>query len=130
MQQHHQHPLNLITSNSNNHLLSGLTHLPYDSTCTDLSLAFARLQSQANGHMGYDHFEPNDHHNDQLGFLDAITPNGFHNVAEDDDELDDVADDDDDEDLLFFLHPPPTGTFLNVPPLVQYLRHDLQKYLG
>lgn len=80
IQQHHQHPLNLITSNSNNHLLSGLTHLPYDSTCTDLSLAFARLQSQANGHMGYDHFEPNDHHNDQLGFLDAITPNGFHNV--------------------------------------------------
>lgn len=39
-------------------------------------------------------------------------------------------DDDDDDDLLFFLHPPPTGTFLKVPPLVQYLLHDLQKYLG
>lgn len=96
-QHHHQHPLNIITSNSNNHhLLSGLPHLPYDSTCTDLSLAFARLQSQANGPMGYDHFDHNDHHmgsnGDQLGFLDAIrggflentnvsnTPNGFQNV--------------------------------------------------
>ncbi|KVH90314.1 Zinc finger, Dof-type [Cynara cardunculus var. scolymus] len=104
IQQHHQqqHPLNIMTSNSNNHLLAGLAHLPYDSTCTDLSLAFARLQSQGNGHLGYDHFDHSDHHlgnNDpnsnhpltpqgnHLGFLDAIrggflensTPNGFHN---------------------------------------------------
>lgn len=93
IQQHH--PLNIITSsNSNNsHLLSSLTHLPYDSTCTDLSLAFARLQSQANGHMGggggggYDQFDHTDQHgHDQLGFLDAIrggfleNTNNFHNV--------------------------------------------------
>ncbi|KAI3822468.1 hypothetical protein L1987_10058 [Smallanthus sonchifolius] len=92
IQQHHHphHPLNILTSSSNNHLLSGLPQLPYDSTCTDLSLAFARLQSQANGPMGFDH---NDHHlggnGDQLGFLDAVRGgflentnnlNGFHNV--------------------------------------------------
>ncbi|XP_076915141.1 dof zinc finger protein DOF2.1-like [Bidens hawaiensis] len=84
IQQHH--PINMITSNSNNHLLGGLPHLPYDSTCTDLSLAFARLQSQANGPMGFDHF---DHNGDQLGFLDAVRGgflentnnlNGFHNM--------------------------------------------------
>ncbi|XP_071709303.1 uncharacterized protein [Rutidosis leptorrhynchoides] len=93
------HPLNLITSSNNNsnssHLLSSLTHhLPYDSTCTDLSLAFARLQSQANGHMGgvggggYDQFDHSHDQNghDQLGFLDAIrggfleNTNNFHNV--------------------------------------------------
>lgn len=34
------------------------------------------------------------------------------------------------EDLLFFLEPPPTGTFLRVPPSVQYLLQVLQKYLG
>ncbi|KAL4592220.1 hypothetical protein LXL04_005207 [Taraxacum kok-saghyz] len=94
-QHHHQHPLNIIASNSNNHLLSNLAHLPYDST--DLSLAFARLQGQANGHLGFDQFDQNDpssnsnhqltSHGDQLGFLDAIrggfldnTSNGFHNV--------------------------------------------------
>ena len=32
--------------------------------------------------------------------------------------------------LLFFLQPPPTGTFLSVPPLVQYLLQALQKCLG
>ncbi|CAH1451992.1 unnamed protein product [Lactuca virosa] len=90
IQQHHQHPLNIITSsNSNNHLLSsGLGHLPYDST--DLSLAFARLQGQANTHLGFDQFDQNDPtSNHNLGFLDAIrggflenmhTSNGFHNV--------------------------------------------------
>ncbi|KAJ0806066.1 putative transcription factor C2C2-Dof family [Helianthus annuus] len=79
-QDHHliqQHPLSFITpsgsNNSNNPLFAGLPQLPYDSTCTDLSLAFARLQSQANGSMGYDHF---DHH---LGFLEnATNPNRFH----------------------------------------------------
>ncbi|KAI3823491.1 hypothetical protein L1987_04929 [Smallanthus sonchifolius] len=86
-QDHHliqQHPLSFITPSSNNHLFSGLPHLPYDSTCTDLSLAFARLQSQANGSMGYDHF---DHHlstnGDPFGFLENTTnPNRFdhHNV--------------------------------------------------
>lgn len=35
-----------------------------------------------------------------------------------------------DDGLLFFLQPPPTGTFLREPPLVQYLLHPLQKYLG
>ncbi|KVI07906.1 dof zinc finger protein DOF2.1-like [Cynara cardunculus var. scolymus] len=89
-QQHH----NIITSNSNNTLLSGLPHLPYDSNCTDLSLAFARLQSQANGHLGFDHFDQNPnsshtptHQADHLGFLDAIRggflgnlPNGYHNM--------------------------------------------------
>ncbi|KAI3746208.1 hypothetical protein L6452_08632 [Arctium lappa] len=89
LNQHHQN--NIITSNSNNTLLSGLPHLPYDSTCTDLSLAFARLQNQANGHLGFDHFDqnPNSSHNhaDHLGFLDAIRggflgnpPNGYHNM--------------------------------------------------
>ncbi|CAI9270879.1 unnamed protein product [Lactuca saligna] len=101
----HDHLLNQH-HHSSNPLLSGLTHLPYDSTCTDLSLAFARLQSQANGHMGFDrldHFDQNEHllgsnnpnssshtptsHGDHLGFLDAIrggflgnAPNGYHNV--------------------------------------------------
>lgn len=32
--------------------------------------------------------------------------------------------------LLFLRHPPPTGTFLNAPPLVQYLRQVLQKWRG
>lgn len=32
--------------------------------------------------------------------------------------------------LLFLRHPPPTGTFLNAPPLVQYLLHVLQKWRG
>ena len=32
--------------------------------------------------------------------------------------------------FLFFRHPPPTGMFLRVPPLVQYLLQVLQKYLG
>nr|GMC88223.1 Armadillo-type fold [Ipomoea batatas] len=47
-----------------------------------------------------------------------------------------AAGDDEEEDddllilLLFFLHPPPTGTFLKVPPLVQYLLQALQKCLG
>ncbi|KAM0045891.1 putative transcription factor C2C2-Dof family [Helianthus debilis subsp. tardiflorus] len=91
-QHHHHHPLNIMTSSSNNHLLSGL--LPYDSTCTDLSLAFARLQSQANGPMGFDHNDHHlgsngDQHQHQLGFLDAVRGgflennnalNGFHNV--------------------------------------------------
>jgi len=35
-----------------------------------------------------------------------------------------------DLDRRLFLHPPPTGTFLRDPPLVQYLRQPLQKYLG
>lgn len=35
-----------------------------------------------------------------------------------------------DEDRLFFREPPPTGTFLRVPPSVQYLLQVLQKYLG
>ncbi|KAL8216893.1 hypothetical protein R6Q57_023730 [Mikania cordata] len=79
---HHQHPLNIMTSNSNNHLLSGLPHLPYDSTCTDLSLAFARLQSEANGPMGgFDHFDHNGHqlggNGNQLGFLDHAVRGGF-----------------------------------------------------
>ncbi|KAI3791969.1 hypothetical protein L2E82_05836 [Cichorium intybus] len=86
IQQHHQHPLNIIAPNSNNHLLSGLSHLPYDST--DLSLAFARLQGQANAHLGFDQFDQNDPgSNHNLGFLDAIrggflenTSNGFQNV--------------------------------------------------
>ncbi|KAK1429531.1 hypothetical protein QVD17_11742 [Tagetes erecta] len=97
MQDHHhminiqQHPLNnIITSNGNNHLLAGLPHLPYDSTCTDLSLAFARLQSQANGPMGFDHFDHNAPHNDHhlgFGFLENTntntntnTLNAYHNV--------------------------------------------------
>lgn len=32
--------------------------------------------------------------------------------------------------LLFFLRPAPTGTFLIVPPAVQYLWQFLQKCLG
>lgn len=85
-QNHHQNPLNIITSNANSHILSGLTHLPYDSTCTDLSLAFARLQNQANGPMGYDHFDHNDHFLDAIrggGFLENTNSNNtntFHNV--------------------------------------------------
>ncbi|KAK9079421.1 hypothetical protein SSX86_001092 [Deinandra increscens subsp. villosa] len=91
----HQHQLNIISSGgSNNHLLAGLPHLPYDSACTDLSLAFARLQSQANGTMGgFDHFDHNEHHlgggngngngngdqhhQHQLGFLDHAVRGGF-----------------------------------------------------
>lgn len=71
-----------MTNNSSNHLLSGLSHLPYDQT--DLSLAFARLQGQANGHLGFDQFDhtdPTSNHN--LGFLGGFlenTSNGFHNV--------------------------------------------------
>ncbi|KAJ9542602.1 hypothetical protein OSB04_029108 [Centaurea solstitialis] len=87
----HDHLLNHNMSNSSNTLLlPGLPHLPnYDSTCTDLSLAFARLQSQANGHLGFDHFDqnPSTHHADHLGFLDAIRggflgnpSNGYHNM--------------------------------------------------
>ncbi|KAK1408416.1 hypothetical protein QVD17_40169 [Tagetes erecta] len=83
------HNLNLIIPNSNNQLLAGVPHLPYDSTtCSDLSLAFARLQSQANGSMGYDHFDHTDHHLstnvDPLGFLGFLentntnTNNRFH----------------------------------------------------
>ncbi|KAI3723955.1 hypothetical protein L2E82_35718 [Cichorium intybus] len=97
LNQHHHQPLS-----SSNPLLSGLAHLPYDSNCTDLSLAFARLQNQANGHSGFDHFDHNDHlsgsnnpnssqnpttHGDHLGFLDAIrggflgnAHNGYHNM--------------------------------------------------
>lgn len=90
---HHLQPL----SSGNPNLLSGLA---YDSsTCTDLSLAFARLQSQANGHMGLDRIDHFDHsesllshtpttHGDHLGFIDAIrgrflgnAPNGYHNVV-------------------------------------------------
>ncbi|KAL8255853.1 hypothetical protein R6Q59_030920 [Mikania micrantha] len=89
-QDHHimqQHSLNLITQNSNNnHLLSGLPHLPFDSNCTDLSLAFARLQSHANGSMGYDHFDHNDDHQlgtrngDPLGFLEAVRGGFLENM--------------------------------------------------
>ncbi|KAL4574248.1 hypothetical protein LXL04_021076 [Taraxacum kok-saghyz] len=98
---HHHHNQPLSSGSGNPNLLSGLTHLPYDSTCTDLSLAFARLQSQANGHLGFDRldqFDQNDHllpnssntataHGDHLGFIDAIrgrflgnAPNGYHNM--------------------------------------------------
>lgn len=41
-----------------------------------------------------------------------------------------AEEEDDEETFLFFLHPPPTGMFLRVPPLVQYLLQVLQKYLG
>ncbi|KAK9072818.1 hypothetical protein SSX86_009253 [Deinandra increscens subsp. villosa] len=77
-QDHHiiqQHGLITHGGSSNlDHMLSGLPQLPYDST--DLSLAFARLQGQANGSMGYDHFDHIDPHlaghGDPLGFLDFL----------------------------------------------------------
>ncbi|XP_076961117.1 uncharacterized protein LOC143637671 [Bidens hawaiensis] len=71
-----QHPLNFFTPSSSNNinLLAGVPQLAYDSTSTDLSLAFARLQRQQNGSIGYDQFDHVDHHlganiGDQLGFL-------------------------------------------------------------
>ncbi|KAK4358768.1 hypothetical protein RND71_020997 [Anisodus tanguticus] len=81
----------------NNPIISPLT-IPiysYDSS-TDLSLAFARLQKQANGHLGIDQEHDHNNNNNNMSmmynpsapssFLDALrggsflesTPNGFH----------------------------------------------------
>lgn len=53
-------------SPNNNPLLSPLSTVPissYDHSSTDLSLAFARLQNQANGHLGIDQEHDNNNNN-------------------------------------------------------------------
>ncbi|XP_060174408.1 dof zinc finger protein DOF2.1-like [Lycium barbarum] len=74
------------TSPNNSNPLSSLTS-PFSYDSSDLSLAFARLQKQGNGHLGFEN-----HNNISImcnenpsGFLDALrggfienNPNGFH----------------------------------------------------